>query len=62
MACNPTTECQLLVLTSDGRSTLVDIDVIDNNNSPEVDASDTKVSRPMICLEDMIPGIVTLDH
>ena len=62
MICNPISECQLLVLTSDGRSTLIDIDVINNNNSPESDAKDTKVPRPMVCLEDMIPGIVTSNN
>ena len=55
MVCNPISERQLLVLTSDGRLSLIDIDVIDNNNSTNADTR-TSIARPIMCLEDMIPG------
>ena len=56
MVCNPISERQLLVLTSDGRLSLIDIDVINNNNSSDVDGNTNIVPRPIMCLEDMIPG------
>ena len=56
MVGNPISERQLLVLTSDGRLSLIDIDVINNNNSSDADENTTNVPRPIMCLEDMIPG------
>ena len=62
MACNPISERQLLVLTSDGRLSLIDIDVINNNNDFEADISPTNIPRPLLCLEDMIPGTSMLSN
>ena len=61
MACNPISERQVFVFTSDGRLSLVEIDVINNNNASLVQHGikphkNHLIARPNFCLEDMIPG------
>lgn len=61
MACNTVSENQLMVLTSDGRLSLIEVDLI-NNNSLQIQRyaqSETRnrIPRPVLGLEDMIPGI-----
>ena len=61
MACNTISENQLMVLTSDGRLSLIEVDLINNNNLliQRYGKGDTSnhIPRPVLCLEDMIPGI-----
>ena len=57
MACNPMSERQVMVLTSDGRLSFVEVDVIHNNNDEHgLMAVTDRIPRPNICLEDMMLG------
>ena len=61
MACNTVSENQLMVLTSDGRLSLIEVDLINNNNLQiqrhGKGETSNHIQRPVLCLEDMIPGI-----
>ena len=60
MACNTISENQLMVLTSDGRLSLIEVDVINNNNLQirryGKGETHNHIPRPILGLEDMIPG------
>ena len=61
MACNSVSEHQIMVLTSDGRLSLIEVDLINNNNvyfqRQGSNETPNNITRPVISLEDMIPGI-----
>ena len=61
MACNPISERQVMVFTSDGRLSLIELDAVANNNGPfapheTMPEKDGGISRPNFCIEDMLPG------
>ena len=55
MAVNPISERQILVLTTDGRLSLIELE---GAASLLLNKDDRfhNISRPIMCLEDMIPG------
>ena len=55
MSVNPISERQIIVLTTDGRLSLIELEgaaslLLNNENRSH------NISRPIMCLEDMIPG------
>ena len=52
MAVNPISERQIMVLTTDGRLSLIELEGAARNKEDRTH----NISRPIMCLEDMIPG------
>ena len=62
MACNPVSERQVTVFTSDGRISYIEVGTINNNGIPpenENNLRDVKLpSPPLFSLEGLLPGIL----
>ena len=62
MACNPVSEREITVLTSDGRISYIEVGTINNNGIPPENENylrDVKLpSPPLFSLESLLPGIL----
>ena len=61
MSVNPISERQIIVLTTDGRLSLIELEgaaslLLNKENRIH------NISRPIMCLEDMIPGKIRLEN
>ena len=61
MSVNPISERQIIVLTTDGRLSLIELEgaaslLLNKENRIH------NISRPIMCLEDMIPGKIRFEN
>ena len=57
MACNPITERNVAIYMTDGRVSLVEMELMNNNFGDSSLKITEAPTRPMYCLEDMLPGM-----